>query len=211
MRKTVSLLLAAVLLLALAACSGGAPSDSEARKAQLAVFDTVCSAQEAYALAKQEDLPLIELTGCTGGRETFEAFAQKAERGDPAGVLCAFYYVLDREHMSEELYEQEKDKYPKLFFYDIEFDGKTYSVKIRESSEQAMDAQKKHRYLRRYTGKLPETALFSDYEYYVLTDDPDVTWEEIEAGIFSSRSGASIPHTTVFRDLSGPKEETETD
>ena len=56
-----------------------------------------------------------------------------------------------------------------------------------------------------YTGKAPPTALFTDYEYFVLTDDPEITWEEIERGMFSSQSGDRIRHFTVFSDSSGMK------
>lgn len=42
----------------------------------------------------------------------------------------------------------------------------------------------------------PETALFDSYEYYVLTDDEDVTWDEIMKGLYSSDS-----HTPRYRHL----------
>ena len=87
-------------------------------------------------------------------------------------VLCAHYYVLDKERMSAELYAEEKDKYPKLFFYLVEYDGTEYSVSA-ESTVEALDYEETFKYLLHFTGDAPSsTALFSSYDNYVLVDDP---------------------------------------
>lgn len=163
------------------------------------VFQTVCSADDALELSRKTDTVVFESSGCTSGNEVWDAFYQTAMNGTPASVLCAHYYVLDQERMSEELYEEEKDQYPKLFFYLVEYDGKEYSVKIRESTEEALDRQETFPYLLHFTGEAPATAQYSSYDYYVLVDDPPATWEKIQEGLFSSQLGVGYRHCTVYR------------
>ena len=162
------------------------------------LFTAVCYADEALALARQTGAVVMEGMKCTSGRDAWDAFCAKADRGEPASVLCVRYYTLDPERVSEELYEEEKDQYPKLFIQRLVFDGEHYSVTSRASTEEEPDSAETYPCLRHYTGKGPATAVFTDYEYYVLTDDPDVTWEEIEHGMFSSQSGDWIRHFTFF-------------
>ena len=105
--------------------------------------------------------------------------------------------------MSEALYEEEKDRYPKLFFYLVEYDGKEYSVKTRESNTETTDYQETFRYLLHFAGDAPASALYAEYDNYVLVDDPNATWEGIQAGLFSARSGAGYKHCTVYRNRIG--------
>ena len=106
--------------------------------------------------------------------------------------------------MSEELYEEEKDQYPKLFFYLVEYDGKEYSVQVRESNVEALDYQETFQYLLHFTGDAPSsTALYSTYDNYVLVDDPTATMEGIWAGLVSSQFGAGYKHCTVYQNYIG--------
>lgn len=170
------------------------------------LFQTVSSADDALELARKSNMPVFELQGCTSGNETWDTFFQTVSNGTPASVLCAHYYILDKEHMSAELYEEEKDKYPKLFFYLVEYDGTEYSVKVRESTAAAPDHEETFRYLLHFTGDAPSsTALYSSYDDYILVDDPAATWEGIWAGMVSSQSGAGYKHCTVYRNYLGWK------
>lgn len=175
---------------------GGIPIDPD----KTAVFETVCSAEEALMLSRKTDTVVLEENGCTSGKAVWDRFMETVRNGSPASVLLAHYYVLDRERVSEELYEAEKDQYPKLFFYLVSFDGKEYSVKTRESTEKEPDDQAHFAYLLHFTGKMPSTALYASYDKYVLADDPAVTWEEIEKSLISSQSDAWIRHCTVYTD-----------
>ena len=207
MRKTITTVLAlgltAGLLAGCAAKTVNSASKEDEKKDEFdeALYQTVCSADDALKLSKGSDVVVIEDMGCTSGQEVWDAFYKDTSAGKPSSVLCANYYVLDPEHMSEELYEEEKDEYPQLFFTLIEFDGKEYSVKSRLSSSTEPESQETDTYkcLLHYTGKAPsESSLYKNYEYYVLTDDPDVTWEQIEQGMFSSQYEAWIKHKTVY-------------
>ena len=162
----------------------------------------VCSADDGLALARKYDLVVMEGMKCTSGRETWDEFVGAINRGESASVLCVRYYAIDRESMSEKLYEEEKDQYPKLFFQRVEYDRNAFSVTSRLSTETEPDCTESFACLCHYTGRAPQTALYTGYEYYVLTDDPEITWEEIERGMVSSQSGDWIRHFTVFSDIS---------
>ena len=140
---------------------------------------------------------------CTSGEEAWNGFLEQVGREEPASVLCATYYTLDPEHMSPELYEEEKDEYPKLYFCRVDYEEGKFRVTTRLSTERDPESADSFPYLNHYTGKAPATARFSTYNYYVLTDDPDVTWEKIERGMYSSQSGDWIRHKRVFSDISG--------
>ena len=214
-RIAVLLLIAAVTMLV--SCSkttgGNEMSDGNNSEGQdiKTVFETVCSADEALELARNSNTVVFERQGCTSGNDLWESFYHTVTGESPATVLCAHYYVLGKEHMSEELYEEEKDQYPKLFFYLLKYDGKEYSVKVRESTVEALDYQETFKYLLHFTGDAPSsTALFESYDNYVLVDDPTATMEGIWAGLVSSQFGAGYKHCTVYRNYLGWKGDSET-
>ena len=191
MKKAILFLL---MLLMLTSCAVHTPDS---------LFQTVCSADEALKLAKKTDTVVFEQQGCTSGREVWDSFFRSVSNGKPASVLCAHYFVLDKERISEELYEEEENEYPKLFFYYVEYDGKEYHIKTRESTKETPDDRETFQNLLHLTGEAPETALYSAYDRYVLTDEPSITWEDIEAGLYSSQAGAGYRHFTVYEDFSG--------
>lgn len=170
------------------------------------LFQTVCSADDALELVRKSNMPVFELRGCTSGNEAWDAFFQAVSSGTPATILCANYYILDEEHVSAELYAEEKDKYPKLFFYLVEYDGTEYSVRARESTAEELDYGETFKYLLHFTGDAPSSsALYSSYDNYVLVDDPSATWDGIMAGLLSSQASAGIRHFTVYRSYLGWK------
>ena len=201
MKKAIAILLAALFAVTLAACSESNPEESAET-----LFLTVCSADEALQLAKDSGAVVFERRGCTSGKDVWDTFYAAVEKGSPASVLCAHYYVLDKDRMSEEAYEAEKDKYPALYFSLVEYDGTVFSVKSRESSAKSPDYQKTFKYLLHFTGKAPSTALYTEYDNYVLVDDPSATWEGIVDGLLSSQSYAGFNHCTVYSDYFGWKE-----
>ncbi|MBR5974350.1 MAG: hypothetical protein IK020_04115 [Clostridiales bacterium] len=170
----------------------------EAKEKMEEIFQKKCSADEALELAKRSDVVVFEDVGCTFGQEVWDAFYKSVSDGLPAAVLCANYYTLDGQNMSEELYEQEKDNYPVLYFTLLEYDGKEFSIQVRDSSSDKLDRRETFKYLNHYTGDAPATAIYKHYEYYVLVDDADTTWEQIEQGNFSSQYGDMIRHSTVY-------------
>ena len=205
MKKLIAVMIMVFSLMVMTSCTGngaGQMKDSDIEK----IYKTVCSADEALALAKSSPVAVFEFKGCTSGKETWNDFYRKVSEGKAASVLCAHYYTLDKDHISEELYEQEKDLYPELYFYLIKFDGKKYTIDIRLSSSEQEETQDVYSSLCHYTGDAPNSdSLFEKYEYYVLTDDPDVTWDEIMRSILDSSDPSMIRHCTVYEYFTGWK------
>ena len=135
----------------------------------------------------------------TNGQETWEAFLDKVENGNAASVRLAKYYTLNRESCSEEYYEANKEDYPVLYLFDLYFDGEVYTLEWKEGNK---EYARKYRYLMHYTGESPTAnAAYDTYSEYVLVNDPKVTWEDIQRGMFSSQLGDYIAHDTVYVDL----------
>ena len=200
MKRIIAILLAAIFAVTLTACSKNGAKNLEE------LFQTVLPADEALALAKDSEAVVFDERGRASGKDVWDAFCAKVENRSPATVICAHYYVLDKDHMTEEAYEKEKDEYPRLFFYLVEYDGKQFSVKTRDSASETLDSSETFKYMLHFTGKAPSRALYSEYDNYVLVDDPSATWESIEEGLYSSQSDAYVKHCTVYSDCIGRKE-----
>lgn len=210
-KKLISILIIALCFALLASC---ARKDKEntmdtkimARSAVTPVehlLTKVCPADDALALAKAADVVVFEFKGCTSGQEVWDAFYQKVSNNEPATVLCAYYYTLDPSNMSAELYEQEKDKYPVLYLYDIVYNGEQFTVTIRDSSKADYESKETYKHIIHSTGEAPDTALYRNYDYYILVDDPELTWEQIEGWLFSSQWMEQPKYCTVYSNYEG--------
>ena len=195
-KKMISVMLTAFLLGGLAGCAGNKKADPTQFND---LFASVISAEEALRRSKETGAVVIEGLECTAGENVWSDFYKTVSKGEPASILVARYYTLDPTRVSAELYEQEKNEYPKLFFYNLTYDGETYTVTVRESTEKTSEQCESYQYLLHLTGNYPPQAVYASYDYYVLADDPDATWEEIEAGMVSSQLGAGVRHCAVFQ------------
>nr|MBQ4456749.1 hypothetical protein [Clostridia bacterium] len=112
MKRITAILLVALAVIMLVSCSinnGRNTMANDSNQNLESIFQTVCSADDALELARDSGLPVFEQQGCTSGNEVWDTFFQTVSKGTPASVLCAHYYVLDKERMSAELYAEEKD------------------------------------------------------------------------------------------------------
>lgn len=175
----------------------GTETASETKKIDgTALFYEVCGAEKALELSVGSNAVVFEERGCTSGQETWDAFIGSVDKKIPASVICSFYYPG----------KFTDDGTNKCFFYLLEYDGSAFNLSIRESDSDETVSPSSFRYLRHYTGDAPTPdALYSSYEYYVLTDDPNVTWEDIWRGMASSFSGNFIRHSMVYKNYSGWK------
>ena len=171
----------------------------------LKLFKTIGTADDGLELARQADAVVFESRGCTSGKEKWDIFYRKTQAQKPATILCAFYYTLDRDRVSSEYYMDNKDRYPLLYYYLLEFDGEKYTITARDSKEKEAELSETYAYLAHYTGKGLPQSLFDTYEYYVLVDDPKVTWDEIQSSMLSSVVPLSIRHKMVYRSYEGWK------
>lgn len=194
MKKVFCILTAVLLMLLTASCSGG---DNE-------LLEKIMPGEEAFAEAKNSNAVIFNGAVNVSGREIWDSFCADVEEGKKSEVLCATYYDLspeEIEHLVPTPSEEEIASYPHLFFTLLKYDGRKFSFSTRMSSEKEPDSEGKFAYMLHFTGDMPEQASYDRYEYYVLTDDPDVKWDDIEFGMYSSMSENYIPHKTVFSDL----------
>ena len=200
MKRIITMIIIAMSIMMLASCL------KKEKDGSMDLFNTVLTADEALAQAKNTDTVVFEGNGVASGKDVWESFCKKAAKGEKTSVLCAYYYTLDEQNISDELYEEEKDEYPVLYFKLIEFDGQSYHVKTRDSKSSDIETDETYKYLLHFTGKGPSTAIYENYEYYVLADDEIQTWEEIEKGLFSSQLEDYIRHDSVYSEYTGIKE-----
>ena len=193
MKRTFLFVLTMLLLLGSASCAKGANDP--------ALFDRVMQADEALKAAKAGGAVVFDDLRCTAGQEIWDKFYADTRAGQAAQVVCAYYYTLDEKGVSEEYYEAEKNNYPKLFFYLLEFDGKAYTIRTRDCTEKEATEPKSFPYLVHYSGDAPEGALFNHYDYYVLVEDESISLEEIQRGYSSSQMGDWVPHHFVYHNL----------
>ena len=135
----------------------------------------------------------------TNGQENWEAFLDKVKDGKAASVRLAKYYTLDQESCSEEYYEANQEDYPVLYLFNLYFDGESYTLEWKEGTK---EYERNYRYLMHYTGESSTAnTAYDAYSEYVLVNDRNVTWEDIQKGMFSSQFGDYIAHDTVYVDL----------
>ena len=167
---------------------------------------TICSADEGLALAKAAGWAVSEDGRCTANKTVIEDFYKKAQAGESGSVYCAAYYTLRRESVSEALYNEEKDSYPQLYFYELNYDGTEYRLRVRACNDESPETDTTAPYLMHYDYELPSTSLYKYCDRYVLTYSGEVTWQQLEHGILSSNYGDYIPFHTVFSDFYSERE-----
>lgn len=161
-------------------------------------FPITMSAEEMLQKAKEEGFVVVENFEITNGEDVWQEFFATTNAGTPATISVAHYYTINKETMSEELYEKEKDEYPKIFFLSLSYNGKQYTITDRPGYEEEPEMVRTYPYLVKFEGKPSSvTAIFDRYEYYVLVHDKDVTWQQIEWGGFSSQMGDAVDHCRV--------------
>ncbi|MCR5808926.1 MAG: hypothetical protein K6G56_05135 [Clostridiales bacterium] len=218
MKKILVILLTALLAFSCASCNKpdtepapspapndtdpAQPSDTDEPSGE-GLWEKKQSADEALARARAEGIVITENAHVTCGKELMEDFYAKTKRGEPASLLIAKYYTLDREHTSEELYEQEKDSYPMLFLTLVEYDGNEYSYKARLSSDDALDSSGSFKLLMHYSGFDP-SGRGVYYDQYTLTNNELLTRGRIMQYYISSQLPPfweDLAHYTIYSDL----------
>ena len=147
--------------------------------------------------AKSDNLVVYENGSITAGQSVWDAFVEKAENRRPCVVRLGFYYTLDDpSHYSPEHYEEIKDDYPVLYIMDLSYDGTTYTL---YSVEDGIEYSPQFRYLKHFTEESPPIdAIYTKREIYILVNDNEVTWEQIQRGLASSQIGDFVDHRTVY-------------
>lgn len=190
--------------------SANASTESEAEESSEETYLAVpMTINDKLQKAIANGLVILENGNVTHGKDVWSAFYEKVSRGEAADVMIAWYYVPDPDSMSPELYEEEKDDYSSIFYSQLSYDGSMYTLRsardttngyyIYEVADMSNPITT-WKYLKKYTGepKMPNEAKYKTYEKYVLVDDDNVTWDEIEWGMYSDNPEDYISHEEVY-------------
>ncbi len=149
---------------------------------------------DALEKAKAEDYVVLEDGDMTAGHALWETFYSTVTAGKAAKIKLARYDTLDPDRLGESLYEATKEDYPSLSYIEISYDGWLYTIK----SDDTLIGN--YPFLMRFEDHRPATSSREERFYirYVLTHDDDLTWAEIEYGLFSSQLGDYIEHYSIY-------------
>ena len=168
-------------------------------------YPTDKTADEMLAMTKDGSLSaefvVTEDSVITHGEDTWDAFFQMTREGKDAQIQIAHYYTLDREGVSEEYYEENKDKYPVIYLSSLlHYEGRYYYlVRGYNTTEiENGDYCEWNYLLKLYDEPTNVSATFIYCEHYVLVNDETLTWRKIEHGMFSSQLGDYIPNRMVL-------------
>lgn len=160
-------------------------------------MDVIMMPNDALAKAKEADVIVFEDGVLTSGRSMMQSFYEFTRHKHINSVLCAYYYSKDQNTSEKE--EDININYPELYFNEIVFDGKVYRLKHKLSTlPEVMDES--YPFLLHFEGEAPESADYTYYNYYVLCEREDVTWEDILKSQLSSQTGASIKYELVYQE-----------
>ncbi len=187
MKKLFLIIMFTVLTLSLISCSGKTETSPD--------NFPLANADEALSWAKENNLVVCEGLKCTNGYDIWKQFYDNTINNIPSSVSIANYYTLDENSVSEEIYQNEKDSYPHLFFSYIEYDGEKFKITVRKSDLTKTDYSDSFKYLLQLQNDPHNT----EDTLYALVDNSDVTWADLEKSIFSSQSDDFIKHSFVLR------------
>ena len=183
------------LMILLPSCGRKQAQDS------LDVYQIDLSAEQLLRQVKRDGFVVMEDGDVSVGQEIWRDFFEKTQAGEGASVKLATYYTLDNVNVSEEYYEENKDKYPVIYLAELSYNGREYTYR----SLNGLDGQNgficTYSHLLRFEDvpKSP-TATYTVCERYVLVHDADVTYDRLQYGLYSSQMGDYIAHTEVYSD-----------
>lgn len=148
------------------------------------------TASEVYEKAEALGFVILKNGSLDSNKDKWLDFIDQVEQGIPAVVCIGHLYTLDGRNMSLDLYEAEKDDYPKFFMEELIYDGEGFTLApvnfIDGEFVQCLipgynSPTVTYPYLMHYKNKA-RTGYegFDYYDKYVLTDRTDVTWEDME-------------------------------
>lgn len=191
--RTFAFLLA--LLLLLPSCG------RKNEQANLDTYQTDLPAEKLLRQVKRDGFVVMEDGDVSVGQALWGDFYVKTQAGKNASIKLATYYTLDHENVSEEYYEENKDKYPVIYLAELSYNGKEYTYRSLNGLDGQNGFVRTYPYLLRFED-VPQSpsATFHVCERYVLVHDADVTYDRLQYGLYSSQMGDYIDHTQVYSD-----------
>lgn len=150
--------------------------------------------------AKRDGYVVIEDSKVTGGKDTWQNFVELSAKKKPCKIRVVHHYTIgDPSHYDPTYYESIKDDYPKMYIFELVYNGEVFSESYYEGEKLY---QSEYKYLMKYEGNAEnQNATYTSYVRYVLVNDDKVTWSDIWRGMLSSQSGALIPNSQIYTDL----------
>ena len=167
-------------------------------------IDGTLTAEEALDRVKRRDVVVFEDGKLTAGDLTWSIFYNDSTDSNylKTEVMIAHYYTLDKDRVSEELYEAEKENYPQLYLSILEYNrvSEEYAIRTRDYRETGFSESGSYKYLKKFEGDLPSGAVYKHYTEYILVDDDTLTHEEIMKSLYSSNIRENVRSRTVYTD-----------
>lgn len=157
--------------------------------------------EDIFAAVKENDYVAFENLRLASGGEVWQTFYEKVLAEEKAQVVLVTYYTPGEKSQSSEECE---DEYPMLFFTGLVYlPEKGFFVGSRGYQDEEPEQIESYLYLLHLEGDAPTPqATYSRYDRYVLSDDNDVTWEQLERQMYSSVIlGDDVRFTDVYCDL----------
>ena len=191
--------------------AGDTSEDTYLQNTEMGIFSypSDMPAEDIYADVKKGGWVVFNGSFVMAGDELWDEFYEKVSKGEPARVLTAKYYTLDHHNMSDELYQKEKDKYPKIFLTEIIYDGEIFTQTTRYSIEDEIDSREEYKYLIKYDGESyhPKSSIHRHVEEYMLVNQEGVTCKEVWSSGLSAQLQAHIPFYSAYSNISDLKDE----
>ncbi|MCR4598597.1 MAG: hypothetical protein K5678_06165 [Acetatifactor sp.] len=158
--------------------------------------------------AQENDFVIMRNFSVIYGKEIWQEFCEKVAQGQPAVVRLGYSYILEKVNMSAELREAEEADYPSLFLNQLYYDGNNFTISpvhklggeyVVCEKPQFDSPEKTYSYLMHYAdeAEYPFTS-YTAFDKYVLTNNDQVTWNELQQSSISSVLGAYIAHQEVY-------------
>ena len=162
----------------------------------------VCTEDQALEWSKDHSIVVFENGVCTSGEGFWGGFYKSVNEGNNVFVMMSKYYTPDEEHAGEELYR------PRLIFYFIEyrnsFDNDFRLLYRNSRGNYSTVEETRYRHLLRFYGRNDESSEYAFYNVFVLSNNKDLTWEDVQKGI-SDYPYPSENFCIVYQELYGKK------
>ena len=168
---------------------------------QIEVLSELEYISQVYSLSRaiMEGYVVMVNGDVVAGQAAWQEFAGKAAAGTPASIRFATYFTIgDPEKMADELFEENRDRYPSIYFHELSYNGESYTLRWFEEDTEYVQVWK---YLMHYTGTPSSPyARFLSYDCYMLTDQNNVSYDALWNGMYSADFRDQIPFRQVYMD-----------
>ncbi len=148
----------------------------------------------ALKKARADGAVILEDGDLTSGADAWETFLARCDAGTDAEIALVHWHTLDPDTCSEEYYRAMRKDYPSMTEIRLTYNKDGYTLILSGADGQT---HRRYRYLSVFHQKTASGGIITRW---VLVHDKNLTWADIEHGMFSSQFGDYIDHFTVCSD-----------